>query len=262
MSIEQCFYLSEICYESNEWLSDILKKEFKVDDFLINDIRNYLLEVDCEINVKQKNDIGLPNIGICEINNKLIISFSGLSSTLNLLSCLNYFLTYNNELECYVHNGFNNILYNLLDEINLIIDVKKKNDIIFTGHSLGAAIAKIVCLHFNKIKGRNYSCVTFACPLVGDQSFGEQYDKFVKKSKTFLCQKDFVVNIPLFRKCIQKNCYMINGNRIIPYKKKTCGYFYNLITFNVDTHRLRYLYKKIIKDSNKLDFSLISKFDN
>lgn len=252
MSIKQCFYLSEICYESNQWLSKILEKDFKIDDFLINDIRNYLLKGNCVINIKEKMDIGFPNIAICETEDTLIISFSGLSSKLNLLTCLNYFLTFNKELDCYVHNGFNNILKNIIDEVRLIIDVKNKKNIVFTGHSLGAAIAKLCCFYLNKVNTKNYKCITFACPLVGDQTFGDQFNINVKNSLNFICQNDFVTNIPLFRVCIQNNCFMVNDDKILPYKVKTCRYILNLIRFNVDTHRLRYLYKKIILDKPKL----------
>ena len=73
MSIEQCFYLSEICYESNNWISNILKKNFKTDDILINDIITYLLKTNMKINIKEKSNIGLPNIGIAEVNNNLIV---------------------------------------------------------------------------------------------------------------------------------------------------------------------------------------------
>ena len=259
MSIEQCFYLSEICYESNEWLSKILEKDFKIDDILINDIRNYLLEDKCKINIKQKLDIGLPNIAICETDENLIISFSGLSSKIDLLTCLNYLLTFNEDLNCYIHNGFNSILKSIIDEVQLIIDIKDKKKVIFTGHSLGAAIAKLCCLYLNKIKLKDYSCITFACPLVGDQSFGNQFNIYVENSYNFLCQNDFVINIPLFRECNHNNCFMINNDEIVPYRIKTCRYLVNLLKLNVDTHRLRYLYRKIILDKPNLG-NVLNKF--
>jgi hypothetical protein len=261
MSIEQCFYLSEICYESNYWISNILKKNFKTDDILINNIRNYLLKDKCKINIKQKLDIGLPNIGICETDENLIISFSGLSNKLDILTCLNYLLIFDTDLNCYIHNGFNNILKSIIDEVQLIIDIKNKKNIIFTGHSLGAAIAKLCCLYINKLKLKNYSCITFACPLIGNQSFADQFNIYVKDSYNFLCQNDFVINIPLFRECNHNNCFMIKTDEIVPYKVKTFRYLINLLKLNVDTHRLRYLYRKIILDKPNLGM-VLNKFNS
>ena len=259
MSIELCFFLSEISYESNSRINDIKNSNFKTNDILINKLRDYFLENNLEPVIKQKYNLGLPNICYCLSNDILYISFSGLSSYLNLCSCLNYLLTYNEELDCYIHNGFNNIFNNLLDEIRLLLDINNNvKNIIFTGHSLGAAISKIFSLYFNKTKSKKSKCITFACPLVGDQTFGNKFNEFVPHSYSFLCEKDFVINIPIFRKCNQNNCYNINEDNINIHKEKTWVFLWSLLKFDVATHRLRYLYKKIILD--KIPLNLI-KFD-
>ena len=131
-------------------------------------------------------------------------------------------------------------------EIELIIDVfiDMYDEIIFTGHSLGGAISKLSALYFKLYKDINSTCITFACPLIGNQSFGEQFSKYINNSYTLCCQKDFLVKIPFYRYCTEKNKYMIdNNNKIVLYKDICSSYILNILKFDVTSHRLEYYMK-------------------
>ena len=206
--------------------------------------RNIIPTINCKLH------IGLPNILHCIYNNKLYISFPGISSNIDKINCLSFNLQYNIKMNCNIHRGFIYIFNKLQSEIELIIDVfaDTYDEIIFTGHSLGGAIAKYSALYFKLHKKINIKCITFACPLIGDNTFAEQFNKYITNSFTLCCQKDFLVKIPFNRQCDYKNKYMINDDKeIIPYKNICSSYIYNFLKFNLDSHRLDYYMKVIIK---------------
>ena len=261
--LEVSLFINNISYECNEWIKKIINDSENNLFGLPNDIFNYATIKylkDCKDNTKiyinKKKNFGLPNICVATYDNNLILSFSGIRGYKDVMCCLNYFLIYDDEFGCYIHKGMLKLFKGIKDEIMLIIDYYKEKNyrIIFTGHSLGASTAKLCCLYFNKIKETNYACITFSCPMVGNQSFGDLFNQYVKNTKNLACPKDFVINIPFNRSCIENNSYMINkDNKIVPYRLTSRIYIWNLIRYNCSTHRLKYYHEKLIINNPDLD---------
>ena len=250
--VEACIHFSNLSYNDNNFIKSSLSDDINLNDYCDCDKEsiNYIKNNKLVPTINYKYNIGLPNILYCNYNNKLYISFPGISNITDKLNCLNYNLKYNDELDCYIHRGFTYIFNKLKSEIELIIDVFSNtyDEIIFTGHSLGAAIAKYSALYFKIYKNIDIGCITFACPLMGDNTFAEQFNKHIIKIFTLCCQKDFLVKIPFHRCCHEINKYMIDtNNNIILYKDVCNSYIFNFLKFNVDNHRLEYYMKILIK---------------
>lgn len=76
------------------------------------------------------------------------------------------------------HNGFDDSAEDFSDIIKMEIK-KSKKDIVFIGYSLGAAIALISAIKFNRVfEYREFKCVTFGQPRVFNYN---QIDKIIKK---------------------------------------------------------------------------------
>lgn len=98
----------------------------------------------------------------------------------------------------WVHRGFE-IQYRALRErlIDRIRDVDAGKRLIFTGHSLGGALATIAALEFAlKYPDRDVVCVTFGSPRVGSKGFKEQFDRMVDLSYRFVNERDVVPHAP------------------------------------------------------------------
>lgn len=242
--IEACIYFSNLAYLDNNYIKskDYIKcfsdqKSFEfIEKNNLNPVINYKL------------DIGLPSILYCIYDNKLFISFPGINSNADKINCLNFNSQYSKDFKCNIHKGFLYIFNRLRSEIELIMDVNKelKMEIIFTGHSLGGAIAKLSSVYFKVNKDINSKCITFACPLIGGKCFAKIFNESVKNAFTLCCQKDFLIKIPFYRYCKEENKYMIDDNNIVSYKDLCSSYIYNFLTGNVESHRLEYYLKYLI----------------
>ena len=259
--LELTLLVSNISYESNEWISNVKEDEkFNLEYYYYNIINinsiKFIRESNLDINIRYKQDQGLCNICTLKNQDNLIIAFSGLDNYKQVLNILNYFLVYNEILECYVHQGFNYIMNSLVYEVKLIIDVYKYKNIIFTGHSLGGAIAKLMCLYFNKCRKNNFNCITYSCPLIGDESCIMEFNKYVIKTDNFRSVDDFIIDLPFLRGSnldeshIIENCMIKKKNNIqLTYLKKFLNF-----SFNSNTHRLNYLYRSLVLNKENLNF--------
>ena len=96
-----------------------------------------------------------------------------------------------------VHNGFWGQVLNIRHEIqNEIINRVKKNKdkkIIFTGHSLGGALATIFSWLYFLDKN---ICITFGSPRVGNRYFVNSFNNIVKESFRYVNGEDSVCKVP------------------------------------------------------------------
>ena len=257
--LELTLLVSNISYECNEWISRVKKDDnFNLEYYYCNIINinsiKFIRESNLYMNIRYKQDQGLCNICTLKTKNYLIIAFSGLDNFKQMVNILDYFLIYNEVLDCNIHKGFNYILNNLLDEVRLIIDVYNLKNVIFTGHSLGGAIAKLMCLYFNKVKEFNFTCITYSCPLIGDETCIKNFNKYVKTTDNFLSIDDFIIDLPYLRRSNKDKSHMIEDSKIKNYfQSNYLKKFFNFSYYS-NTHRLNYLYRSLVLNKDNLNF--------
>lgn len=249
--LEAASHFSNLSYYTNTWISDNINHDTKL-NYNETDSINFLKKNNLSPKINNKFDLGLPNVLHCKWNKNLFIAFPGIRNNTDKKNCLDFSLIFNEKLKCSIHRGFDKIFSKLEDELALIIDTNKDDfdNIIFIGHSLGAAIAKVSALSFKLSKNYNISCITYASPLIGDSTFAQIWNSEIKNKFTLCCEKDFLIRIPSWRVCDEDDKFMINSeNNIEVYKNKTSTYLFNLITLNSDSHRL-YYYMNFLRDKN------------
>ena len=148
-----------------------------------------------------------------------------------------------------VHDGFldqfNEVVYDIETNIkNYLSSNKTKKKIVFTGHSLGGALATLASCYFAIVfRDASINCVTFGSPRVGCSNFTNTFNKYCNKSYRFVNENDPVPSLPSsWRFSHVKGCNWINNdknlNEILPWRfwrffKNYClsfiGYGYNAI---------------------------------
>ena len=187
---------------------------------------------------------------ICKYNNKLTIAFRGTNSYRDIFVNL-YFIRkpmYLKNIEeskfPLVHNGFYNQFLELKPDIDKILETYTGKDIYITGHSLGGSLATIACLNYQmEYPDKNFYCVTFGSPRVGDYYFSKYFNEHIKYSYRFVNDNDPVPCLPsawnyrhvkgciwLFEDEIKNEIRVWRSWRFIKnYIKSFFGYGYNAI---------------------------------
>ena len=118
-----------------------------------------------------------------------------------------------------VHSGFLNQFMTVEDKINdeikkYLRENEKERNIIFTGHSLGGALATLAYCYFNDKYGNisNMGMVNFGSPRVGGKNFYKLFNKNCKNSIRIVNRYDPVPCLPTRRKYkhVNKREWVIN----------------------------------------------------
>ena len=96
---------------------------------------------------------------------------------------------------CLVHSGFIGQYTSLRDQLFELLE-DHTGPIVFTGHSLGGALATIGALDFALHKDQQITCCTFGRPRVGDKKFVALFDREVSISTRCVYKKDPVTFVP------------------------------------------------------------------
>ena len=96
-----------------------------------------------------------------------------------------------------VHHGFWDAAASVLDKILLLDQRAKRPPMMFTGHSLGAALAQVVAWRYARAGRAVHSVYTFGGPRVGDGRWARDYNQLLG-SVTFrhVNQEDIVPRVP------------------------------------------------------------------
>ena len=129
-------------------------------------------------------------------DNTLVIAFKGSTSIEDFLIDCHIVKSTDIFLEGKIHSGFHGLITKNsrhIDIINLINEYPKDTKIIFTGHSLGAAIATLMTGYTQDMLGDRVELVTFGSPRLGNSEFS----KSIKKSTRCVNRNDAVSKLPL-----------------------------------------------------------------
>ena len=165
---------------------------------------------------------------VCHYNGMLSITFRGTESARDIITDLNIiqvkmpikYMMEKDQPE--VHWGFYNQFKELKPDIDKIIEEYRESDhnfnkeVVFSGHSLGGALATISALHYGmKYPDLHVNCVTFGSPRVGDERFANYFDKIVKNSYRFVNDNDPIPCIPTaWRYQHVKGCIWLHQDQV------------------------------------------------
>lgn len=115
------------------------------------------------------------------LENEIIVSFRGSTNIANWVSNLNYFQTpYKQVPGAQVHRGFfaayNGVQGQVINAVRALFKSYPSARILFTGHSLGGALASIAAVDLKEQLGLSSSIITFytyGSPRVGNQAFSD-----------------------------------------------------------------------------------------
>ena len=144
---------------------------------------------------------------ICKYDKKLSVIFRGTESKRDVLTDLNIIQVKmpisNTKEEEYphVHWGFYNQFQQLEPQLNKVLaeynSSNNEREIVFSGHSLGGALATIAALKYaEQYPELEVNCVTFGSPRVGNPIFAKYFDEYVNDSYRFVNDNDPVPCVP------------------------------------------------------------------
>ena len=142
--------------------------------------------------------------GIIHNTKTIYVIFRGSSSLLNWIDDIEIrkvpYKTFLPECQnCKVHNGFYRTTISVKNKtIDSILTLKKiypRYSVICTGHSLGAAIAQLMCMELNKV-GIYSSVYNYGQPRVGEINYSKFVNKKMRNFWRFTHNRDIVVHVP------------------------------------------------------------------
>lgn len=236
--------LSQISIIANLSYND--EKTFK------NKINEYINDINVN-NISYYNACEIYDIDaqmfMIEYKDTIIFSVRGTSSKSDILSDLYVFkkkfsdiITQKNKKiykNIKVHSGFlqqyNSVKFFTITNVLKKIFINQSNDkinVIFTSHSLGAAVSVLLSsllkTHFGeKIKIINY---LFGCPKIGNKDFVRYYNDVIDETYRYVYKNDIVPRIP-------KINYKTTKNRIILGDQKKANWC-NQIFGNINDHSM------------------------
>jgi len=95
-----------------------------------------------------------------------------------------------------VHRGFETEYLRYRESINKIIINENPSKIIFTGHSLGSALAALSALDLSMNYGYDVSLLALGAPRVGNSEYRKLMDEYVKDNYRIYFPQDPISNIP------------------------------------------------------------------
>ena len=140
---------------------------------------------------------------------KYVFTFPGTTTFYQLFSeiILSEQVEFDGDPDIKVHELFYKIFDNIKNDIfseEILKDIKSNKDyqIIFTGHSLGGAIANLVSYYYSKnnLAENEPVLITFGQPRVGNENFARDYMKYISNIYRIERYQDIVSILPPIKK--------------------------------------------------------------
>lgn len=134
-------------------------------------------------------------------SSNLYIAFRGCKDVHEFVECINTKLVKpKHSLDVKINTVFWNTYQDIEDELEHVLsqitthEMEDIQNIIFTGHSKGGAIAQIASsmLHSKYIDNKHKKCITFGAPYVGDKGFQELIEQVTHEHKRVVALGDII----------------------------------------------------------------------
>lgn len=128
----------------------------------------------------------------------LYVTFRGCKDVREFIKCIDATLVRpTSKMDVKIKKAFWETYNEMKDELEYLIssdDMKDINNVIFTGHSKGGAIAQIAStmLDTEQFTGKNKRCITFGAPYVGDKGFQELMKHTTDEHKRVVAAGDII----------------------------------------------------------------------
>ena len=148
----------------------------------------------------------------------VIVIFRGTLTSADSLEDLQYAeqVPKDSDISIFVHKGFNEIFVNIMGQLDAAIPADKP--VYITGHSLGCALALLLCYHLINRGFKNLNVLNFAPPRTGNKKFVDVLDAGANIT-SYINIADVVPTMP--------PSYMVYFRQIYQFSHPK-----NIITFN------------------------------
>lgn len=209
-------------------------------------------ERDIEVATKAFNDLSYEIVGHLDVNgtqlyvlkslSEIVIAFRGTepSEIQDIITDADFKLV--DDEQGKIHRGFKKAYEQVKEELlGIIFDHYEEQEVVFAGHSLGGALAKLCMLDIVKnLKIKDYKAVTFGAPKIGSAKFVKYFDNYFEgKVIRVVNDEDIVPMVPTltffqYRQCkglkfIDDKCVVSDQHNIYPYFKNGLDLIFELI---------------------------------
>jgi len=188
--------------------------------------------------------------GVIHSEKTMYIVFRGSSSILNWIDDLEFiktpYLTYN-ECQCHVHKGFYSATTHVknatIKSIWKLYKEYKYDNIIVTGHSLGAAISQLIAMELRAMNIKSH-VLNFGQPRIGDTKYAEFVNTILSEQELYRIthNKDMVPHVPPIKMGFLHSCkeifedYYGDLTECNTCEDPMCADQFNIIHTNIDDH--------------------------
>ncbi|GMH41654.1 hypothetical protein BSKO_09564 [Bryopsis sp. KO-2023] len=212
--------LSSFCFETalKLWYFSLLAYRVQSEnDEITVEVAKKLYELDHhEVVIPEGGEIVVVICWSCT-SSKIVVSFRGTDSAENVLSDLrawrkvhpparlflgNRPLVHNGFLDIWEDGGLKHIVLNRV--IQIVHDErfhKHSSHLMFTGHSMGGALAVLAAadvVRYCGVQGKNVTCHTFGAPRIGNMAFVREYNLAIRDTWQIVNGNDVVPTMPKF----------------------------------------------------------------
>ena len=169
-------------------------------------------------------------------NKSTYIAFRGTNNSNDIKDAVNIVPT--NTKHGKVHTGFYKQYLSIKDELDELLVNDESQDIYFTGHSMGGAIALISSVYSSELlKNKNVYCYMFGSPSTGNKEFISNAEGILQELVSIELTTDIIPNIPFHPIYKRPSNVMLmedeNYNNILEVlKNHSCMAYYKKVSKN------------------------------
>lgn len=183
-----------------------------------------------------------------------VIAFRGTKGAKDVLTdikCIKH-KVYNTDSSYNVHKGFWDAWSSVAKEVTEYLYDNKPENVVFTGHSLGGALATLAA---SALFYTDPIVVTFGAPKVGDRKFKNYYNKVTQNSIRMVLDDDMVPYLASWGYRHVKELIHLDekGNEIKYnfFRKLFSALFRRKVKFDLDDHNCSSYEKAVLQWMNK-----------